>query len=182
MTDHRSFTLDDLLPSSWDRKIVLGIVDELASLPGEKLSNIDEIRRVLTLKSYRELFHRLEAASENKFSYSTVRSMAREIRQFGLERPALFAAALRKPQGSECREACDQMYGVLIQGFAQCGVDGHAASEAIEILQSLARGFVLNELLNGSLSGYSYEYSYENAIDLFIAGLPALLSPDHSKR
>lgn len=180
VTDHRSFTLDDLLSSAWDRKIVLSIVDELASLPGEK-TNVEEVRRFLALKSCKELLLRVEAARKNKSSVAAIRSIALAIRQFGLERPALFTAALRNPP-KEAAELCNRTYQSLIDVFAGCGVYDQAAHRAIHILQSLVRGFVLDELLNGGRPSYPYEDSYETAIDLFIAGLPALSSADHGER
>jgi hypothetical protein len=176
MTDHRSFTLDDLQSSSWDRKIVLSIVDELASLPGEKYNSIEEVRRFLTLKSYRELLHRLETAREKKSSHAAVRSIALAVHSFGVERPALFAAACRTPpsEARDCREVCRRIDQLLVEVFAECGLAGQAAHQAVHIFRCLIRGFVLDELLNSFLCNYPYEDSYRTAIDLFIAGLPAL--------
>jgi hypothetical protein len=174
MTSHRSFMLDDLLSSSWDRKIVLDVVDELASLSGETYCALDEVRRFLQLQSYRELLHRLKEAREGHHSYAALRSVAQAIRQFGIERPALFTAAFRsKPQqAAECREACHQ---ILVQVFAECGAHGQAADEAILVFLSLIRGLVLAELLSNFACSRPYEETYETAIALFIAGLPSLL-------
>jgi hypothetical protein len=180
MTNHRSFTLDDLLSPSWDRKIVLSVVDELVSLPDKGCNDLEEVRRFLALKSYRELLRRVETARKNQSSLAAVRSMARAIHQFGVERPALFTAALRKPrrEAIEIRETCHQIYELLLDVFAECGVSGQAADQAIHILQCLIRGFVLDELLNRSPCSHPDEGTYEAAIDLFIAGLSALLSSD----
>jgi hypothetical protein len=178
MMDHRAFTLDDLLPSSWDRKIVLGVVDELASLPGESYSSIEEIRRFLALKSHRELLQRLETARKNKSAYAALRSVALAIRQFGVERPALFAASFKTPASdvTDGDDAYRRIRACLVQILAECGVHGEAADQAIRILRNLTRGFVLDELLNGLLCSYPYEDTYQTAIDLFMAGLPTLVA------
>jgi hypothetical protein len=53
-------------------------------------------------------------------------------------------------------------------------VRGKAADEALRILRSLVRGFVMHEVMDSFLDPVSYDECYDNAIEMFIGGLPLL--------
>jgi hypothetical protein len=63
---------------------------------------------------------------------------------------------------------------LLLGILAECGLRGPGADQAIHILRSLVRGFVLHELMNTFLHIFSYDESFEYATRVFIAGLSAL--------
>ncbi|MGY4435210.1 hypothetical protein ACVWWO_007687 [Bradyrhizobium sp. F1.13.1] len=58
-----------LFSSPWERKLANDIVAELERCSGEKRSSIDEMRRFLAIKGYRDLLGRLQAACEGKRSF-----------------------------------------------------------------------------------------------------------------
>jgi hypothetical protein len=180
MTRQRNDTVEQLLSTSWDRKLAHDLAAELESLTGERRSTIEEMRRFLAVKAYRELLQRVTAAREGKTSFAALRSVAQDWRQYALERPALSAAAFRSPMSDspEWRAAYQQMHEFMLSLFAECGVAGDAAEQALHILRSLVRGVVLHEVLGSFLDVDSYDEMYAKAIEVFITGLPALVNPD----
>lgn len=56
------FTVDDILATSWDRKLATDLAEEIGSCTGEKLGTLFEMRRFLALKGYRELLQLLRGA------------------------------------------------------------------------------------------------------------------------
>ena len=81
------------------------------------------------------------------------------MRQFALERPALWAAASRTAT-TDCaewraghKELCDLIKSV----FAECGVQGQHAEDALYMLRSLVRGFAAHQILGSFLHVHSYD-------------------------
>ncbi|MGY4435211.1 hypothetical protein ACVWWO_007688 [Bradyrhizobium sp. F1.13.1] len=62
----------------------------------------------------------------------------------------------------------------MTQILSECGLRGTAADDALRILRSLVRGFVLHEVMDSFFDTPSYDGCYESAIEMFIAGLPIL--------
>jgi hypothetical protein len=171
------YSVDELLSNSWDKKIADDIADELGTCSGEHRRTVPEMRRFLAVKGYRELLQRAQAARQGETSYEALRSVAHAMREYALARPGLSAAACRTPttDSPEWREAHEQLRDFMISLFAECGLHARAADEALHILRSLVRGFVIHEVMDSFLSTYSYGESYDKAMDVFIAGLPVLL-------
>lgn len=102
------------------------------------------------------------------------------MRAYALQRPGPSAAGFRTPATDypEWHEAYEQTRKFMIGLFAECGLYGGTADEALHILRSLVRGFVLHEVMNSFLHVHSYNETYENAIDAFLTGLRSI----HSKQ
>ena len=185
MTD-KSIYLENMFSAPWERKLANDIVSELERYSGEKRSSIEEMRRFLAVKGYRDLLSRLEAACENKKSFEALRAAAHTMRSYALERPAMSAATFRTPttDTAEWRAAVDSLRVFMTGIISECGLRGKAADEALRILRSLVRGFVLHEVMDSFFDPASYNDSYDNAIEMFIAGLPVLLAQhrDRNKR
>jgi hypothetical protein len=174
----KSIYLENMFSAPWERKLANDIVSELERYSGEKRSSIEEMRRFLAVKGYRDLLSRLEAACENKKSFEALRAAAHTMRSYALERPAMSAATFRTPttDTAEWRAAVDSLRVFMTGIISECGLRGKAADEALRILRSLVRGFVLHEVMDSFFDPASYNESYDNAIEMFIAGLPVLLA------
>lgn len=188
MVDPPTFSIDQILSNSWDRKLANDLAIELETCTGEKRETIEEMRRFLAVKGHRELLQRMQVAREGRTGQEALRAVAHAMRDYALERPGLSAAAFRTPitDSPEWREACTQLRELMMAIFAECGLRGPAADLALHILRSLVRGFVLHELMNSFLYTHPYEDSFDCAIRVFNAGLPALVSsgeiiPSHSQ-
>jgi hypothetical protein len=172
-----NFSVEQLFSTSWDRRLAVDLLAELEAYTGEKRTAIEEMRRFLAVKGYRELLQRVQAAREGNGSYAALRSVARAMREYGLERPALSAAAFRTPtsDSAEWRAAHEELRDFMIGVLAECGMHDNAADHALAILRSLVRGFVLHDVMRSFSSAYSYDEGYDEAIDLFVAGLGTLI-------
>jgi hypothetical protein len=165
-----------MFSTPWERKLANDIVSELERYSGESRSTIEEMRRFLAVKGYRDLLSRLQAACENKRSFAALRAAAHTMRLYALERPAMSAATFRTPttDTAEWREAVDELRIFMVGILAECGLRGNAADEALRILRSLVRGFVVHEVMDSFFDPVSYDECYDRAIEMFIAGLPML--------
>jgi hypothetical protein len=171
------FSIDQILSNSWDRELAHDLAAELETYSGEKRETVEEMRRFLAVKGYRELLQRLQEAREGRAAHEALRAVAYAMRGYALERPGLSAAAFRTPTADcqEWREVHGQSRELMMTIFTECGLRGTAADFALHMLKILVRGFVLHELMNSFLHIYSYEESFRQAIRVFIAGLPALM-------
>ncbi len=172
----RNYSVDELLSSSWDRKLARDLADEIESCTGERRATVEEMRRFLALKGYRELLQRLAAAREGKHADEALRAVAHAMRRYALERPALSAAAFRTAAADcpEWREAHENLHTFMMDVFADCGLLGQPAEDALNMLRSLVRGYVLNEMMHTLIGVDSFEDSFESSLRIFVAGLRAL--------
>ncbi|WP_298252996.1 TetR-like C-terminal domain-containing protein [Bradyrhizobium sp.] len=171
--------MDEILASSWDRKLSKDLAAEIEACTGDKRETVEEMRRFLAVKGYRELLQCLRTARDGKDSEEALRAIAHEMRKYALQRPALSAAAFRSA-AVDCpqwRAAHDELHSFMIDVLGDCGVAGEGAEDALNMLRSLVRGFVLNEMMHCLIGVYSYEDSFDSAIRVFVAGLPALGGP-----
>jgi Tetracyclin repressor-like, C-terminal domain len=118
----------------------------------------------------------LQAACENKRSFDALRAAAHTMRLYALERPAMSAATFRTPttDTAEWRAAVDDLRVFMTGILSECGLRGKAADDALRILRSLVRGFVVHEVMDSFFDPVSYDECYANAIEMFIGGLPLL--------
>ena len=165
---------------SWYQRLSDDLASEVEAYTGEKRSTIEEMRRLLAVKGCYQLFDRMQAARQGKKREEALKSVARVMRAYALERPALFAATFRtaNTDSPEWREAVERIGSLMTSIFAECGVYGEAAEQAQRMLRCIVRGFVLHEVMDYFLDPVSYEESYEKAILVFITGLPALAYHD----
>ena len=171
----KSIYLENMFASPWERELASDILSEFECYSGEKRSCV-EMRRFLAVKGYRDLLSRLQAACENKKSFEALRAAAHTMRSYALECPAMSAATFRTPitDTAEWRTAVDSLRVFMIGILSECGLREKAADEALRILRGLVRGFVLHEVMDSFFAPGSYDESYDNAIEMFLAGLPVL--------
>lgn len=171
---HASHSLPRSKP--WEQRIADDLAGELELYTGDKRSTIDEMRRFLAVKACRELLTQFEAETTGKEGYEALNDVARVMRSYSLERPALSAAAFRTPltDTPEWREAMGEIRTFLFGVLAECGLHGSLPEQALRILWSLARGFVIHELTDPFLDPTSYDESYEYALLVFMSGLSSL--------
>jgi hypothetical protein len=175
-THLRDYSVDEILANSWDKKLAKDLAGEIEACTGDKRDTIEEMRRFLAVKGYRELLERLKTARAGKAGDEALDAVAHALRSYALDRPALSAAAFRSA-AADCpawREAHEELHSFMMDTFADCGLVEQGAEEALNMLRSLVRGFVLNEMMHSLLGVYSYNDSFDNSIRVFMAGLPAL--------
>jgi hypothetical protein len=165
-----------MFSTPWELKIANDIVSELERYSGEKRSTIEEMRRFLAVKGYRDLLGRLEAACESKRSFEALKAAAHTMRLYALERPAMSAATFRTPttDTAEWRAAVEDLRIFMAGILSECGLRGNAADEALRILRSLVRGFVVHEVMDSFYDSVSYDECFDHAVEMFMAGLPML--------
>jgi hypothetical protein len=165
-----------MFSTPWERKLANDLVAELERCSGEKRSSVEEMRRLLAAKGYRDLLGRLQAACEKKRSFEALKAAAHTMRLYALERPAMSAATFRTPttDTAEWRAAVDDLRVFMAGILSECGLRGEAADQALRILRSLVRGFVVHEVMDSFFDAISYDECYDNAIEMFIGGLPML--------
>lgn len=173
MSRERSVTVDHMLQASLDRLLARDIASELERFSGDKLHPIPELRRFLGIKCHRDLLVRLKTACESKRAFDALKSIAREMRQYALDRPAFWAATSRTPM-IDCaewkasnKELCDFVKSIL----AECGVQGHHAENALYMLQSLVRGFAMHQVLGSFSKVSSYDETFESLVEIYVAGV-----------
>ena len=174
----RSCSIDEILASTWDRKLAMDLAEEIETGTGERRATVQEMRRFLALKGYRELLQRLHAARDGKYGKDALHAVAHAMRGYALARPALSAAAFRTAAADcpEWREAHENLHSFMMDVFAGCGLFGQPAEDALNMLRSLVRGYVLNEMMHTLIGVESYDDAFESAVRVFIAGLPALMT------
>lgn len=82
----RTYSVDEILASSWDRKPARDLASEIDACTGERRKTVEEIRRFLALKGYRELLHRLRAAREGRSAEEALAAVALAMRRYALLR------------------------------------------------------------------------------------------------
>ncbi|MGL3214154.1 TetR-like C-terminal domain-containing protein [Bradyrhizobium sp. BR 1433] len=176
MNRERSFHVDETLSASWDQRLAVDLASEVEHFSFDRRCTIPELRTFFAIKCYRDLLARLTTAREGKTSFDALRSVAREMRQYALERPALWAAGSRTST-SDCAEwrashgeLCDLIKSVL----AECGVHGQHAEDALDMLRSLVRGFAVHQILGSFLDVYSYDESFERVVEIYVAGVGSI--------
>jgi hypothetical protein len=170
------FSIEHILTTSWDRRIAADLVAEIETCSGEKLTTIEEMRRFLAIKGYRELLERLKAAHDGRHGPEALKAIAEAMRLYALVRPALAAAAFRVPTSDspEWLVVHREVQGLLLGALAESGLCGKGAVRAVQMLRSLVRGYVLHEMMNSFLDVDSYAESYECALEVVLSGLAVL--------
>jgi len=178
-----SFDVDDILSSTWDRKLAQDLAVEIESGTGDRRGTFSEMRRFLAVKGYRDLLPRLESARKGKYAENALIAVAHAIRSYALERPALSAAAFRTAAADcpEWREAHERLHSLMVDVLGECGLFDDAAEGALTMLRSLVRGYVLHEVMHTVVGVESYDDAFDKALQVFIIGLPAF-APSAARR
>lgn len=173
-----SFDVDDILSSTWDRKLAKDLAGEIESGTGDRRETFTEMRRFLAIKGYRELLPRLETARAGRRAENALIAVAHAIRRYALERPALSAAAFRTAAADcpEWREAHERLHTLMMDVLGECRLFGESAEGALTMLRSLVRGYVLHEIMHTLVGVESYDDAFDKALQVFVTGLPAFAS------
>jgi hypothetical protein len=176
------FTVNDVLSysSRWDKRISTDLIAEMEYLFAEKITTLPEMRNMLAIKGYRGLSRRIASDVQGKSGPDALRAMADAMRSFALEHPGLSAATFRNAESasSDWQEAGVELFRVAHQVFLQVDIEGEQAAQALRILRSLVRGFVISEMAASFFVEPSeYQHAFDQGIDVFLCGLPALQSP-----
>lgn len=177
MTADQDVSVDEILSTSWDRKLATDLAEEIGDGTGDRPGTIREMRRFLALKGYRELLRHLDEARRGLTGDDALAAVAHAMRAYAIARPALSAAAFRTAVADcpEWRKAHDDLHAFMLEIFEDCGLVGDAAEKALDMLRSLIRGYVLHELMHTFVDVNSYDESFESAVRVFVAGLWALV-------
>jgi hypothetical protein len=119
-THLRDYSVDEILANSWDKKLAKDLAGEIEACTGDKRDTIEEMRRFLAVKGYRELLERLKAARAGKAGDEALDAVAHALRGYALDRPALSAAAFRSA-AADCpawREAHEELHSFMMDTFA----------------------------------------------------------------
>ncbi len=171
-------SVDEILATSWDRKLAKDLAEEIESCTGDKLGTVFEMRRFLALKGYRELLQLLREARDGKNGDDALAAVAHAMRRYALDRPALSAAAFRTAAVDcpEWREAHEQLHTFMLDILAECSLFDEAAENALNMLRSLVRGYVLHEVMHTLVGVEFYDDAFDKAIQVFLVGLPVFAS------
>jgi hypothetical protein len=180
------FSVEDVLSysSRWDKKIATDLIAEMEFLFGEKIATIPQMRNILAVKGYRGLRRRIADDVEGKSGPDALRAMADAMRNFALEQPGLSAATFRNAESAspDWQEASAELFQIAHQVFAQVNLESEQAHQALRILRSFVRGFVISEMAASFFVEPSeYQQAFDQGIDVFICGLPALLSTSRDR-
>jgi hypothetical protein len=175
------FSVEEVLSysSRWDKKIAADLIAEMESISGDKVATLPQMRNLLAVKGYRGLRQRIADDVEGKSGADALRAMADAMRDFALEQPGLSAATFRSAESTspDWQQASVELFQLAHKVFVQVNVEGEQAQEALRILRSLVRGFVISEMAASFFVDPSeYQQAFDRGIDVFIYGLPALRS------
>jgi len=178
---HLNIKVDDLFllsTSSWDKRIAADLIAEMEVHLADRVTTLPGMRRILAVKGYVGLRRRIENDIKGKSGPAALRAMAEAMRNYALEHPGLSAATFRSATTDipEWRQALLEISQIACSVFAEVRLEGEAAQQALRMLRSLIRGFVLNEMTATFLEPLDYDRSFKLAIDAFVMGLPAFAS------
>lgn len=170
---NHEINVDEMLSASWDQLLARDLASEVENFSGDKRCLVPELRRFFAIKGYHDLLLRLRTACEGKTAFDALKSVALEMRQFAMERPALWAAASRTPTTdcAEWRAGHEELCGLIKSVFAECGVQGQHAEDALYLLRSLVRGFAAHQILGSFLHVHSYDEIFERVVEIYVAGV-----------
>jgi hypothetical protein len=136
-----SFGVDDVLSftaSSWDKRIATDLIAEMESHLADRVTTLPEIRRILAVKGYQGLRRRIEIDVEDKSGVTALRAMAHSMRNFALEHHGLSAATFRSAttDSPEWRQALRELSETACRGFAQVGLEGEPAQQALRMSEA----------------------------------------------
>lgn len=176
MTADRDCSLDEILSTTWDRRLAQDLAEEIGEGTGDRPDTLREMRRFLALKGYRELLRHVDEARNHLRGSDALAAVAHAMRAYAIARPALSAAAFRTAAADcpEWRKAHDDLHAFMIDIFEDCGLARDAAEKALDILRSLVRGYVLHEIMHTFVDVASYDESFDTAVRVFVTGLSAL--------
>lgn len=164
----------------WERQVTADLVAEMEIHLAEKIDSVCDMRVALAVAGYRGLHQRILQAIEGKSGADAIRAMAFAMRSYALGNPGLAAASFRNPKidSPEWADAGNEMAQTVFRVLSGFGLEGEAAHDAVRILRSLVRGFILNEMASDSLQPLEFQKSFVLGVEVFIQGLTVLQNRD----
>jgi hypothetical protein len=173
----RNDVIDQGYSAGWARKISHEMTEEILR-SGDADTAAPEIRRFFSEKGSRELREMILQDAAGKSGPDAVRSMADAMRRFSMTKPAFTPVALQNlgEDNAPYLQAADALNKAALDILAEHRVTGEGARHALRMLKSLVRGFAIHKRSATYLDSPEYDRSFELAIDVFIEGMPALIS------
>jgi AcrR family transcriptional regulator len=122
-----------------------------------------------------ELTDVLSEAAAGRSGREALHAVAVAYRAYARERPGVYAAMQRAPEGSddERQAAAARLVGVLTAVLRGYGLEGDDAIHAVRLLRSALHGFVSLESVGGFALPFELEQTYERLIEMVDRGLRA---------
>jgi AcrR family transcriptional regulator len=140
------------------------------------LDGLEGLRRALALRGLGELGERLRGAAVGRAGGDALRAFAGAYREYVLEHPGSYAAAVRAPVGgdAEHERAARAVVEVLFAVLRAWELEGEDLIHAARGVRSALHGFVSLERTGGFGIPVAIESSYEALVELLVVGLDAL--------
>ena len=137
------------------------------------MAGLEGLRRELALLGLRLLTARLARATVGKARGEAIRALADAYRAFARERPGLYAATLRSPEGAdeELRYAGQEAVEVALAVLAAYDLARDDALHAVRALRAIVHGFVSLEAAGGFGLPLDLDESFRRLVDAFVGAL-----------
>jgi AcrR family transcriptional regulator len=143
------------------------------------VGGLDDLRRGVAVVSVRELTRRIAAEAMGRSGPDAVRAVARGIRSYATEHPALYAAAQHAadpldPADAELAAAgtvAVDATATVLRGF---GLPESRTVDAVRMLRACVHGFVVLEQGGGFGLPDSLDASFDVVVDTVVAGIERL--------
>jgi AcrR family transcriptional regulator len=137
------------------------------------IASLDGLRRDLWLLGLRSLTARLTRATVGKAGGDAVMAMADAYRAFARDRPGIYAATLRSPEGmdEELLRTGQETLEVVLAVLSSFDLSGDDALHATRSLRAILHGFVALEALGGFGLPLDLDESFHRLIRTYIRGL-----------
>lgn len=145
------------------------------------VAGLPDLRREVALRCVDELTARLEdatAAAGGTADGEQVRTLARAVRAFALERPGRYLATqgptwANDPEATALHAAGERSVAVIAAALAPLGLPVQGTVDAVRAVRALVHGFVRLELDGGFELPDDVTASFDRAVDVMVAGFMA---------
>lgn len=137
------------------------------------IDGLDALRGEISLLGIRDLDRRLQRAALGKARGDALRAMLHAYRAFAKERPGVYAATLRAPDGADERlqSAADGIVETVLTVLEPFGLTSDEAIHAVRGFRAIAHGFASLEAVGAFAMALDVDESYERLIEGFLRGL-----------
>jgi AcrR family transcriptional regulator len=161
-----------------DQLTLARLAAELGVRPPSLYAHVDglgDLRERIVTRGVAELTDALSAAATGRAGREALHAVAVAYRAYAHERPGVYAAMQRAPDGGddERSAAAVRLVGVLTAVLRGYGLEGDDAIHAVRLLRSALHGFVSLEGAGGFALPLGLEESYERLIEMVDRGLRA---------
>jgi len=143
------------------------------------VGGLDDLRRGVALVSVRGLTRRIAAEAMGRSGPDAVQAVARGIRSYATDHPALYAAAQRAahpldPADAELRAAGAEAVAATATVLRGFGLPESRTVDAVRMLRACVHGFVVLEQGGGFGLPDSLDASFDVLVDTAVAGIERL--------